>query len=142
MADELRTHEVHLDLDHLWFFRRTHALMLKIREEVFDTTDIQLAHLDDTERKQNPAAVQLIRDLFARLKTTSEYEEAKDDGKKCSTELLSSEQLQRIGAMMADFIGQTVRRSWSARICDARETELLLRLLKLRRHRPMISQMA
>ena len=50
--------------------------------------------------------MQLIRDLFARLKTTSEHKQAKDDGKKSSIEPLSSEQLQRIGAMMADFIGQ------------------------------------
>ena len=65
-------------------------MILKIRAEVLETTDIQLAQLDDMERKQNPATVQLIRDLFARLETTSEYKEAKDDGKKCSTEPLSS----------------------------------------------------
>jgi hypothetical protein len=114
MREELQSQELHSNFDYLSFYRRAYDLILRIREEVLFSNEVQVYRnanvaQDQTPTNSTPDNSILLTDLFGALqiqpKTKKEMEaEAEGPGQELSTQVVPLKQLIGVGDLMAALI--------------------------------------
>ncbi|KAL1793051.1 hypothetical protein ACET3X_008033 [Alternaria dauci] len=109
MKSELRESEVYSNFDFLSFYRRAYDLVLRIREQVLMSDQMQRFRAGDMNANPDPPNFQLITDLFHALqidlhpKKEEEVGTGEEAAQQLSAKVVPLKQIRRIAEMMQDM---------------------------------------
>lgn len=106
MKTELHSNELHTCFDYLSFYRHAYALILRIRNTVLLSDEIQQQRSAETDTAPEVSNMALIVELFRGLRLESEMEGKKEETptQELSMKVVPLEQITRIAELMREVI--------------------------------------